>query len=101
MIVCETIGNRAVTMSGHAQRGGELVCAGASCLANALVESIELVAGISDEDVDIEIRDGYLHIDLRQSANEKSDVLMAYFRTGMEGLARTYPRSVKVTRQSD
>ncbi len=100
MIVCEIVGNTIVTMEGHAAPNSEIVCAGASCLASALVESIELVAGIPDDKIDIEIYDGFLHIDLGESANEKSDALMGYFRTGMEGLARTYPESVVVIRRS-
>lgn len=101
MIVCELFGKTAVRMTGHAVRGGEIVCAGASALANALVESIECVAGIPDEEIEISLGDGNLHVDLKGSANEKSDVLLGYFETGMLGLARTYPESVKVIRRNN
>ncbi len=100
MIICEIEGNYLVTMNGHASVGNEIVCAGASALANALVESIELVAGISDDEIVIEIDEGHLLLNLKQSANSKSDILMEYFRTGMEGLERTYPKLVKVTRRN-
>ncbi len=101
MIVCEIAGNRRVEMKGHATLGNEVVCAGASALALALIESVEAVAGISDEKVTIEIDEGHFLLDLRDSANEKSDALVGYFQTGMRGLERTYPKLVKVIRRND
>lgn len=100
MIVCEFFGKTAVKMSGHASVGNEIICAGASALANALVESIELVAGIPDEKIQISLSEGHLQIDLGHSANQVSDALFGYFETGMLGLARTYPESVKVIRRN-
>lgn len=100
MIVCEIYGKTAVKMSGHANTGDEIICAGASALVNALVESIELVAGIPDDEIEISLSEGDLRIDLGGSANRISDALLGYFETGMLGLARTYPASVKVIRRN-
>ncbi len=100
MIICEIAGNCRVEMKGHATLGNEVVCAGASALALALVESMESVAGIGDDKITIEIDEGYLLLDLKNSANDKSDALIGYFRTGMEGLERTYPKLVKVIRRN-
>lgn len=98
MIICEIQGNSKVSMDGHAIRGKELVCAGASTLANALVESLEAVAGVPDDKIKIEISEGHLRIDLKDEASSKTDALIGYFVTGMLGLERTYPDSVKVIR---
>lgn len=100
MIVCEIVGSTRVRMSGHAGHGDEIVCAAASALANALAESIESVAGISDDDIELSIGSGDLRLDLGECGNEKSRVLLGYFETGMMGLARTYPESVRVIRRN-
>lgn len=96
MIHCDITGRSRVRMTGHADLGHELVCAAASALASTFVESLEAIAGIPDEKIEIKIESGLLDVDLKDAANEVSDYMIRYFALGMKGLARTYPKLVRV-----
>lgn len=103
MIKCEIAHEnshyRRLVVEGHAgsaEKGRDLVCAAVSVLAQTLVNALHKLAQIELEDPDIEIFSGYIMIDLGSRANDTSDLLVEFFRIGMQGLADTYPEYVRM-----
>ena len=94
-------GNLKMTMEGHAgtaEKGHDLVCAGASMLAQALGRSLQIAQARGRLDLQILSEEGMMRIQADPELSSLNET-KAYFRmflNGMRMLAEEYPANVKV-----
>lgn len=77
--------------TGFANFGEDIVCASISILSTTTVNSLNLVAGIDEKDINYEINDelGYLKVRTNK-INNKSDVIYNTFLVGIQLLIENY-----------
>lgn len=77
--------------TGFADFGEDIVCASLSLLAITAVNSLNIVAGIDEGDIDYETNDesGYLKV-RTNNINDKSDVIYNSFLVGIQLLIEDY-----------
>lgn len=88
-----------IDLNGHANagpKGEDIVCSAVSVLVYSLVNTLEKVADIRDELIELVVDDGSLKLDLRDQANEKTQILIAFFVEGMLGIEGSHPSNVSV-----
>lgn len=78
--------------SGYANFGEDIVCASISLLATTVVNSLNIVAGIDEENIKFSFNEdkGYLSLDTSDSINEKSDVIYNTFLVGIQSIVESY-----------
>ena len=83
------------TINGHAdfaERGEDIVCAGASSIAQTAVLGLNLIAKAK---VDIRKFDGSLSVKIDEP-NESTEVILGTMILGLKDLAKQYPKHIKV-----
>jgi hypothetical protein len=83
--------------SGYGEAGSDIVCAAVSILSCTCVNALESVCGVVPETEANE--EGLLSFRLPERTgeqNEKAQVLMAALKQGLEDLAESYPRNVRL-----
>lgn len=77
--------------SGYAASGYDIVCASVSILSYTALNSMNIVAGISSEDIDYSVEEetGFLRLKTIKN-NEKTDVIYRNFLVGIELLLEDY-----------
>lgn len=90
----------ALEITGHAMSGEfghDIVCAAVSVLGQTLANSLEELAGISEEDMSLKYDSGILSISLPNDVDRKVvDILFRNFEIGIEGIIGGYPEYVKL-----
>ncbi|MDD2495730.1 MAG: ribosomal-processing cysteine protease Prp [Tissierellia bacterium] len=77
--------------SGYAASGYDIVCASVSILSYTVLNSMNIVAGISSEDIEYSVEEdtGFLKLKTIKN-NEKTDVIYRNFLVGIELLLEDY-----------
>lgn len=77
--------------SGYADPGYDIVCASVSILSYTAINSLNIVAGIDENDIDyaIDEKTGYFKLDTKKY-NDKSDVIYNSFLIGIRLLIEDY-----------
>ncbi len=87
-------------VTGHAnsdEYGKDLVCAAVSTLAQTLCNSVEEVGNVPEEQMGLEIKEGYLKFSLKEKCqSDEVDIMFKMFVVGVEGIEATYPEYVKL-----
>lgn len=94
------------TMSGHAlsgEPGHDLVCASASTLGLAALNTLTDVCGLEDK-TDYEYGDGYLAVHLDSSTctdqeKEKAEIVFRGYMINIESLVRQYPENISLLQE--
>lgn len=89
--------NGGITISGHAgyaEIGKDIVCAGVSALAQALIQSIE---ELTTDTIQYDMSPGTVDIKFRD-LSEDAQLLVNSFFVGVQMIADEYPDNVSVTK---
>ena len=84
--------------AGYAEKGQDIVCAGASALTNALANALEEAEERGRCSMEAKNRDGYAMITADPTMGNRQEI-KAYFKmavTGMKKLQEQYPKNIEI-----
>lgn len=84
-----------IIVSGHAnyaEYGYDIICAGATALAQTLIKSVQ---DLTEDEIEYDIKPGLVDIKYRD-LSEKSRTLVDSFFVGMNLLADEFPENIKI-----
>ncbi len=79
--------------SGFAEEGSDIVCAGISTAGQMALVALKEVLSLN---VDVDIKDGYMHVILNDFQNENAQVVLSAMQKTFEDIAKSYKKYVRM-----
>ncbi len=86
-------------ISGHADSakyGEDIVCASISVLGITCLNALEVICGLSEDDVSLKMDDGYIYTYIENHNSIEVQTILKTFKIGIESIVEEYPQYVKL-----